>query len=134
MKVDSRLGDGQAQAAALGAAADHRKENTVHEIFGYPRAVVRNVNSAHDLVMCFADGELTLYSRPEFDHRPLLRAIAQGLYRIADDIEHCLDQLSTITTDFGNTGIIIAFYLNAATGLRLGEHGDMLKNFVNVYR
>src|SRR5690606_20072257 len=58
--ADELLGNGEAQAAAIGASGNHREEDVLDDLGGNTRPVVDHVDPAHQRVVKAADGALAL--------------------------------------------------------------------------
>src|SRR5690606_3317188 len=134
--ADGGLGDGQAEAAALRAAADHRIENPVADFGGNARAVVDDVEPAHDPVVISANGEMALDPGAQADAAAAAdhARAAEGLHGVAGDIEHRLDQLFPVAVNLRDAGIVIANDRQIVAGLGFEQGGDMLGDFVDIYR
>src|SRR5690625_246832 len=134
MQADDVLCDGQAEAGAATAAADHGIENPLCDFRGYAGAVVVDVEATHQTVVAAADDDFALDAAAQQDAVGRVRRALQRLHGVAHDVQYHLHQLLPVALEQGDAGIVIALDGQLTAGLRFDERRDMLQYFVDVHR
>ena len=106
MSVHDRLRYREAQAGAIGAAGDHRYKNRVLKFLGDPGTVVDDIYPQYQPVTNRAYSELALRASAQGNFT--LGRTLRRLQRITAYVQHGLNQLSLITRDFGQTGVVVS--------------------------
>src|SRR5471030_1625977 len=90
--TDDVLGDRKPEPGTVRAAADHRVKNGFLKVGRNPGAVVDDFDLAHQPMTYMSDGELAHRAGAQGDAAQAQFVLpADGLHRVAHDIEHGLD-------------------------------------------
>ncbi|MNP14593.1 hypothetical protein D3C76_1069250 [compost metagenome] len=133
MLADDVLGNGQAQPGTVRATADHGKEDGFLKFRRDARAVVDDLDLGHQAMAHVADGELAHGAGAQADAaQAQLVLAADGLHRIAHDVQHGLNHLFAIDQDVGDAWIVVAHQGDAALAFGLHQMADTLQHFVDI--
>ena len=73
----------------VGASAYHWEEDLLSDLFGNAGAVIDDLDTAHQVVACVADGELAACSRAQYDLTVVL--LCQYLFCVSGDVQDRLN-------------------------------------------
>ena len=130
MLVHDVLGDGKAKAGAVHFAGDHGIENTFAQFVGDTGTVVLDLGAHRQAVALLSDGELALNTRAK-THGAFT---VERLYRVARDVEYCLDELFGVGAELGNARVKVMFDPDIARDLGADQATHVIHDLVNIGR
>ncbi len=133
MLADDVLGNGQAQPGTVRAAADHGKEDGFLQVRGNARAVVDDFDLGHQAMAHVADGELAHGAGAQADAaKAQLVLAADGLHRIAHDVQHGLNHLFAVDQHVGNAWVVVAHQSDATLAFGFHQMTNPFQHFMDV--
>src|SRR3989344_200101 len=122
------LGNGKPETGAVGTAGDHRVKDMLLQVFGNTRAVVFDFDAQRQPMTFVADGELAFDACAQ-THGAI---VVHGLYRVAHDIQHRLNQLLAVTQNRRQTRVVIALHREPHRYLDQDELAHVFEYLVDV--
>ncbi|MNQ73130.1 hypothetical protein D3C85_878530 [compost metagenome] len=133
MLADDVLGNGQAQPGTVRTTADHGEENGFLKFCRDARTVIDDLDLGHQAMAHVADGELAHGAGAQADAaQAQLVLAADGLHRVAHDVQYRLDHLFAVDQHVRDARVIVAHQCDAALAFGLDQVAHALQYFVNV--
>ena len=122
------VGQGQAQAGALGTTADQRQEQVFGQLLGHATAVVDDLHPQRARVQALADVQAAFHPGAQDDGR------GTGLQRVADQVPDRLGQAVGVTVELRDARVVVALQAYRPATLGLGQAQHALEHGVDVQR
>ncbi|MNC56666.1 hypothetical protein D3C75_1062800 [compost metagenome] len=133
MLADDVLGNGQAEPGTVRATADHGKEDGFLKFRRDARAVVDDLDLGHQAMAHMADGELAHGTGAQADSaQAQLVLAADGLHRVAHDVQYGLNHLFAVDQYVGNAWVVVAHQRDATLAFGFHQLADALQHFVDI--